>query len=65
MLSSDTWLNERIMDTTQTAIWKTLGTECRKRVKPYKVMSQEHVQLLHDDNNHWFLSFCLKGRVQI
>ena len=28
-------------------------------------MSQEHVQLLHDGANHWFLSFCSNGRVQV
>ena len=65
LLSSDTWLNHRI-------ICKTLGTQvhyqsdfnCQKRVKPYKAVAQEHVQLLHDANNHWFLSFS-KGYVQI
>ena len=25
----------------------------------------EHIQLLHDGNNHWLLSFCFSGRVQI
>ena len=32
---------------------------------PYKEVTPEHVQLLHDGNNHWFLSFCSNGRVQI
>ena len=26
---------------------------------------KKHVQLLHDGNNHWFLSFFSNGRVQI
>ena len=31
----------------------------------FRIVSDEHIQLLHDGNNHWFLSFCSNGRVQI
>ena len=61
------------MDAAQTLLCKTLGTQehyqpvfnCQKRVKRYKAVTQEHVQLLQDSNNHWFLSVCLNDRVQI
>ena len=49
LLSSDTWLNDRIMDAAQALSFKTLGTQehyksvfnCQKRVKPYKAVTQE------------------------
>ena len=28
-------------------------------------MYEEHIQLLHDGRNHWILSFCSNGRVQV
>ena len=61
------------MDAAQPLICKILGTQehyqsvlnCQKKVKPYKAVTQESVQLLHDNNNHRFLSSCSNGRVQI
>ena len=58
LLSSDAWLNDRMLDAAQARICKTLGTQehyqsvlnCQKRVKPYKAVTQEHLQLLHDGN---------------
>ena len=57
------------MDAAQALICNTLGTQklyqsvlnCQKIVKPYKAVTQEHVHLLHDDNNYWLLSFWSKG----
>ena len=62
------------MDAAQKLICKEIGTmdsyqsvlnSERKTENPYQPVSQEHVQLLHDGSNHWFLSFCSNGRVQI
>ena len=58
------------MDAAHALICKTLGIQqhyqsvlhCQKRVKPYKVVTEEHIQLFHDGNNHWFLSFSSNGR---
>ena len=74
LLSNNAWLNDRIMDAAQKLICKEIGTmdsyqsvlnSERKTENPYQPASQEHVQLLHDGSNHWFLSFCSNGRVQI
>ena len=74
LLSNNAWLNDRIMDAAQKLICKEIGTmdsyqsvlnSERKTENPYQPVSQEHVQLLHDGSNHWFLSFCSNGRVQI
>ena len=62
------------MDAAQKLICKEIGTmdsyqsvlnSERKTENPYQPVLQEHVQLLHDGSNHWFLSFCSNGRVQI
>ena len=37
----------------------------KKVALPIKPVMQDHVQLLHDESNHWFLSFYSSGRVQI
>ena len=38
----------------------------QKRVSdPYQAVLEDHVQLLHDGQNHWFLSVCTNGCVQI
>ena len=74
LLSKDAWLNDRIMDAAQKLICKEIGNELsyqsvlnsqKKFVDPFHPVSQEHVQLLHDGANHWFLSFCSNARVQI
>ena len=37
-----------------------------KKVKyPYKAVDNACIQLLHDGNNHWLLTFCSNGRVQV
>ena len=30
-----------------------------------RTVNDEHIQFLHDGRNHWFLSFCSNGRIQI
>ena len=74
LLSNNVWLNDRIMDATQKLVCKEIGTmdsyqsvlnSERKTENPYQPVSQEHVQLLRDGSNHWFLSFCSNGQVQI
>ena len=70
LLPNNARFNDRIMDATQALICKTLGIQehyqsvlhWQKRVKPYKTVIQECVQLLHDDNNHWFLNFFFERR---
>ena len=37
----------------------------KKDVEPYRAVYEEHIQLLHDGRNHWILSFCSNGRVQV
>ena len=60
------------MDASQILICKALGTQnyqsvlnCQKRVKPYRAVTGEYIQLLHNGINHWFLSFCSNSRVQV
>ena len=62
------------MDAAQKLICKEIGTDEsyqsvlnseKKTIDPFHPVSQEHVQLLHDGANHWFLSFCSNGRVQV
>ena len=62
------------MDAAQKLICKETGTDEsyqsvlnseKKTIDPFHPVSQEHVQLLHDGANHWFLSFCLNGCVQV
>ena len=74
LLSKDAWLNDRIMDAAQKLICKEIGTDEsyqsvlnseKKTIDPFHPVSQEHVQLLHDGANHWFLSFCSNGRVKV
>ena len=74
LLSKDVWLNDRIMDAAQKLIYKEISTDEsyqlvlnseKKTIDPFHPVSQEHVQLLHDEANHWFLSFCSNGRVQV
>ena len=74
LLSKDEWLNDRIMDAAQKLICEEIGTTAtfqamlnsqKKVIEPYRAVSEEHVQLLHDGCNHWFLSFCSNRRVQV
>ena len=74
LLSKDAWLNDCIMDAAQKLICTEIGTDEsyqsvlnseKKTIDPFHPASQEHVQLLHDGANHWFLSFCSNGRVQV
>ena len=62
------------MDAAQKLICKEIGTDespksvlnsGNKTIDPFHPVSQEDVQLLHDEANHWFLSFCSNGRVQV
>ena len=70
LLSKDAWLNDRIMDAAQKLICKEIDTDEsyqsvlnseKKTIESFYPVSQEHVQLLHDGGNHWFLSFCSNG----
>ena len=75
ILRSETkWMNDRIMDAAQKLICKALGDEegyqsvlnaQHKGNQPFHPVNQEYIQLIHDGSNHWFLSFCSNGRVQI
>ena len=74
LLSKDEWLNDRIMDAAQKLICEEIGTAFtfqtvlnsqKKVVEPYRAVSEEHVQLLHDGCNHWFLGFYSSGHVQV
>ena len=74
LMTKDTWLNDRIMEAAQKLICKVLGKigsfqsvpNPQKRSNyPFRVVKNEYIQLLHDVNNHWLLSFCSSGRVQI
>ena len=71
LLSKDEWLNDQLMDAAQKLICEEIGTPFtfqtvlnsqKKDVEPYR---EEHIQLLHDGRNHWILSFCSNGRVQV
>ena len=71
--SSSAWFNDRLMDAAQQMICKVLGLEYQSVLNVqnrapspfYPVIHAEHVQILHDGSNHWLLSFCSNGRVQI
>ena len=73
ILSKEAWFNDNIMDAAQRIICKALDIEYQsvlnvqnKSTTPfYPVANAEHLQLLHDGSNHWLLSFCSNGRVQI
>ena len=74
LLSKDAWLNDRIMDAAQKLICKEIGTDEpyqsvlnseKITIDPFHPVSQEHVQLLYDGANYWFLSFCSNGHVQV
>ena len=68
------WLNDRIIDAAQKLIWKALGKigscqsdlNSRKRPNyPFRAVNNEHIQLLHDGNNHRLLSFRSSNCAQI
>ena len=74
LISKDSWLNDNLMDAAQKLICQEIGTPLtfqtvlnsqKKDVEPYEAVNQKHIQLLHDGRNHWILSFCSNGRVQV
>ena len=74
LMTKDPWLNDRIMDATQKLICKVSGKtdslqsvlNLQRRSKmPFRAVNNGHIQLLHDGNNHWLLSFCSSDRVEI
>ena len=74
LISKDSWMNDNIMDAAQKLICQEIGTPLtfqtvlisqKKDVEPYEAVNQEHIQLLHYGRNHWILSFCSNGRVQV
>ena len=73
-MTKDAWLNDRIMSTAQKLICKALYKidsfqsvlNSQKRSNySFRAGNNEHIQLLNDGNNHWLLSVCSSGRVQI
>lgn len=61
-------------DAAQKLICKEIGTPLnfqtilnsqKRDVEPYKAVYEEHIQLLHDGRNHWFLSYFSNGWVQV
>ena len=73
-MTKDAWLHYRIMDAAQKLICQVLGeidsfqsvlNSQKRSNNPSRAVSNEHMQLLHDENNQWLLSFCSSGRVQI
>ena len=74
LLSKDARLNDCIMDAAQKLICKEIGIDEsyqlvlnseKKTIDHFHPVSQEHVQLLYEVANHWFLSFCPNGRGQV
>ena len=74
LLSKDEWLNDQLMDAAQKFICEEIGTPFTFQtvlnsqkidVEPYQAVYEEHIQLLHDGRNHWILSFCSNGPVQV
>ena len=72
--SDNFWISDHLMEKTQKRICKQLGNESsyqsvlntqKKGAMPFCPVNQDHIQLLHDGPNHWFLSFCSSDRVQI
>ena len=68
------WLNNRIMDVAQKLIYLELGANedyksvlnaQKRRGPPYHAVKNEHIQLLYDGSEHWPLTFCNNGRMQI
>ena len=70
LLSQNTWLNDNIMDAAQILICKELGqnipicSQFGKRKEKHSI-ENEHIQLMHDGVNHWFLSVFSGSRVQV
>ena len=74
LLSEASWLNDSIMDAAQILLCKALGTEKtyqsvlnwqKKCGVPFTAVNDRHIQLMHDGNNHWLLSFCTSGGVNV
>ena len=71
LLSPTGWMNDNLMDAAQHLICKALGIQnfqsvlyCQMR-NGYRPVTGEHIQLLHNGTNHWFLRFCSRSCVQI
>ena len=73
-MTKDVWFNDAIMDAAQKLICKALSkigsfqsvlSSQRRSNYPFRAVNDEHLQLLHDKNNHWIISFCSNGPVQI
>lgn len=68
ILLCNDWLNDRIMDAVQKIICKSLGTEYQSVLyvqKDFHPVNEDHIQLMHDGKNHWFLCFCSNGRIMV
>ena len=70
---SDCWLNDNLMDAGQKLICKALGSleayqsvlNCQKKQQKYFPVTGDHIQLLHNGNCHWLLTFNSSGRIQV
>ena len=74
LITKGTWPNDRIMEAAQKLICKALGkinsfqsvlNPQKSSNYPFRVVNNKYIQLLHDVNNHWLLSFCSSDRAQI
>ena len=74
LYSKGEWLNDQLIDAAQKLICEEIGTPFtfqtvlnsqKKDVEHYRAVYEKHIQLLHDGRNHWILSFCSNGRVQV
>ena len=72
--SSTAWLYDHILDAAQKLICKKLEAENdyqsvlnvqKRRGAPQRTVKNEHIQLLYDGSEHWPLTFCNNGRMQI
>ena len=79
--SDTEWLNDTIMDAAQKLICKALGRlestyqsaleshqsalNWQKRGTPFFSISEDQIQLMHNSENHWLMSFSSNNRVQI
>ena len=73
LISETAFLNDKIMDAAQKLICKALGNldtyqsvlNSQRKDLPFYPSDNEHLQLMHDGSNHWILTFCSSGQVQV
>ena len=73
LLSSDEWLNDKIMDAAQKLLCAQMGEEANFQSvlniqlgsNGYFVVNEDLIQLLHNGCNHWLASFVSAHRAQV